>query len=189
MLTTKIVILVLPLTMLGLFGSAILPHAAYSQTDYEEYLIVETNTEKKLNQQNTGSGSSTNINCGTNISGTNLQQPITCPSVPGETPTPTLIPVVTQRVVEVPITPFTFTEAESPCNPDEVVTGGGFDVTDIALGGGGGISTISSENAGLVVEEFAVNNAWHIKVSPGNSPIDTTPTIQVFAECLKLVPA
>jgi hypothetical protein len=41
--------------------------AAYSQTDYEEYLITETNNEQNLNQKNIGSGSSTNINCGANL--------------------------------------------------------------------------------------------------------------------------
>jgi hypothetical protein len=41
--------------------------AAYSQTDYEEYLIVETNTEQNLAQKNVGSGESININCAKNL--------------------------------------------------------------------------------------------------------------------------
>ena len=50
------------------------PQVAYSQSDYEDYLITETNIEQELNQKNIGSGSSTNINCGANIVGTNLNR-------------------------------------------------------------------------------------------------------------------
>jgi hypothetical protein len=120
---------------------------------------------------------------------------------PGETPTPTLIPVVTQRVVEVqpapPLSPSRgingITEAQSPCNPDEVVTGGGYDVSSVALGGEaswGSLSIINTnQDYGLVVEEFAAGNAWHIKVSPvGPQNLPPGATIKVFAECLKLVP-
>lgn len=109
-------------------------------------------TYQRINQQNTGSGSSTNINCGTNVAGTNLHQTITCPSIPGETPT--LIPVVTQRVVEVQVRGGTVSEAQSPCNPDEVVTGGGYDVSEAAI----------TSFGGRPIEEFASNNAWHIKI-------------------------
>jgi hypothetical protein len=184
------------MSVIGLSGVSMLSQVAYSQTDYEEYIIMEDIDQQSINQENIGSGSSTNINCGTNTAGTNLAQPITCPSIPGETPT--LIPVVTQRVVEVQPAPQPspgfggITEAQSPCNPDEVVTGGGYDVSDVALGGEaswGSQSIINTnQDYGLVVEEFAMNNAWHIKVSPVRFlPPDAT--IQVFAECLKLVPS
>jgi hypothetical protein len=71
------------------------------------------------------------------------------------------------------------------------VTGRGYDVSDVVLGGEvswGSQSLINTnQDYGLVVEEFAMNNAWHIKASPVRFlPPDAT--IQVFAECLKLVP-
>ena len=173
MLRTKIVILVLPVTMLGLFGAAILPQATYSQTDYEEYL-TETNTEQTLNQQNTGSGSSTNINCGANTVGTNLAQPIMCPSIPGETPTPgTLTPVVTQRAVEVQLALVQINSVISPCNPDEVVTGGGYDVSFV-------------QDDSRILEESAVNNGWQVRIIANNPSPDR---MIVFAECLKIVPS
>jgi hypothetical protein len=62
------------------------PQAAYAQLEYEEYIIME-NVDQTINQQIIGSDSSTNINCGTNIAGSNLAQPITCPTIPGGTPT------------------------------------------------------------------------------------------------------
>ena len=45
---------------------------AYSQTDYEEFIIMENINQQKINQQNIGGGSSTNIGRGTNTAGTNL---------------------------------------------------------------------------------------------------------------------
>jgi hypothetical protein len=87
---SKALLLTFTIVLTGLSSTSLLqvPQAVYSQTDYEEYLNTETNTEQELNQQNVGSGSSTNINCGTNMAGTNLAQLITCPSTPVETPTP-----------------------------------------------------------------------------------------------------
>lgn len=91
MFKTKIVVLILPLTILvtGVLVVSIFPQAAYAQTDYEAYMITETSNEQKLKQENTGSSSSTNINCGTNVVADNTYQPITptCPNIPGETPT------------------------------------------------------------------------------------------------------
>jgi hypothetical protein len=57
------------LVLTGLSTASILhPHqAAHLQTDYEEYLIVETTTEQKLAQKNVGSGESININCAKNL--------------------------------------------------------------------------------------------------------------------------
>ena len=175
--------LVVLLTGLSITNLIQSPQPAHSQQDFEKYIITETNTEQKLNQKNIGSGSTVNLNCGTNVVASNSPQQITmtCQSIPGGTPTPgtTVIPVVTQRVVEVEVVPGigTGTTAESPCNADEVVTGGGFDVSEIA---------VTSANAGLVVEEFAINNAWHIRATQIGFPGGT---LQVFAECLKLVPS
>jgi hypothetical protein len=174
----KVSLLTLTVIITGLSVTSLLQslRTAHSQQDYEEYLIVETNTAHELKQKNVGSGESTNINCGTNTAGTNLAQQITCPAIP--TPRTAVVPVVTQRVVEVQATGQPI-EAQSPCNPDEVVTGGGYDISDIADG-------FLTDLEG-VVEEFAVNNAWHIKV---NQPLaESTQRLQVYAECLKLVPA
>jgi hypothetical protein len=175
----------------GLSSTSLLqtPQTVYSQTDYEEYLIMETNTEQELNQQNIGSGSSSNINCGTNIAGTNLLQPISCPSVPGETPSPsiTVRPVVTQRLANVSINPSGTTSAEAQCNPDEVVTGGGYSFSEIRRTGssGGGGSLPPTVFITTSFKTFAQNNAWHIEIVNPN----LTGTVQVYAECLKLVPA
>jgi hypothetical protein len=86
--------------------------------------------------------------------------------------------VVTQRVVEVQIPGGTISEAQSPCNPDEVVTGGGYDVSEAAI----------TSFGGRPIEEFASNNAWHIKIDSPPGGIGESFPIQVFAECLKLVP-
>ena len=52
----------------GLSSTSLLqvPQAAYSQTDYEEYITME-NADQRINQKNVGSGSSSNVNCGTNV--------------------------------------------------------------------------------------------------------------------------
>ena len=131
----------LPLTVLltGLFLTSILqlPQATHSQQDYEELIITETNNEQKLNQKNTGSGSSNNLNCGTNVI-ESTSTSTTCPTIPGETPIPTpgttVIPVVTQRMAEIPVVPSGTTSGEAQCNPDEVVTGGGYEITTRAPG-------------------------------------------------------
>lgn len=63
---------------------------------------------------------------------------------------------------------------------EKIGQGGGYDVSDIATGfaaGGGG-----------VVEAFAANNAWHVRVTETVEP-QFSGTFQVYAECLKLVPA
>ena len=64
--------LLLPMVVLvtGLSMTSILqlPHVANSQQNYEKYIVSETDNEQKLMQENTGSGGSTNINCGRNPS-------------------------------------------------------------------------------------------------------------------------
>jgi hypothetical protein len=159
-----------------------LPQAAHSQQDYEELIIVKTNNKQKLNQKNIGSGSSDNLNCGTNVAASTLFEQITC-SIEEGTPSPgpaiVVKPIVTQRVAEIPVaSPITEPiVGEAECNPDEVVTGGGYDIT---MRRGGPSSSIFVTNP----KELAVNNAWHVEVfDPG-----IIGTMRVYAECLKLVP-
>ena len=60
------------LTGLSLTSILQLPQAAHSQQDYEELIITETNNNQKLDQKNSGSGSSANLNCGTNVDDSSL---------------------------------------------------------------------------------------------------------------------
>jgi hypothetical protein len=186
----KALLLTFALVLTGLSSISLfqVPQAAYSQTDYEEYLITETNTEQELNQQNIGSGSSTNVNCGTNIAGTNLHQQITCPIITGEKPSPGIAvrSVVTQRVAEIPINPTGITSGEAQCNPDEVVTGGGYSFSEIRRTGssGGGGSLPPTVFITTSFKSFAQNNAWHIEIVNPN----LIGNVLVYAECLKLVP-
>jgi hypothetical protein len=189
--TLKLLPLAMLMTGLGILQSPLL---VQSQTDYEEYIIMEDINEQEINQQNTGSGSSTNINCGANVYDDTSPQSITCPSIPGDTPTPipgtTVMPVVTQRVANVSINPSGTTSGEAQCNPDEVVTGGGYSFSEIRSSGTGGSDGGGSLPPPTVYhrtsfKEFAQNNAWHIEIVNPN----LTGTVQVYAECLKLVPA
>jgi len=187
--TLKLLPLAILMAGLGILQSPLL---AQSQTDYEEYIIMEDIDEQKINQQNTGSGSSTNVNCGVNIAGTNLAQPITttCPTLPGETPNPgtMVIPVVTQRVANVSTNPVGTTSGEAQCNPDEVVTGGGYSFSEIrsgaGSGGGGGSLPPPTVYHRTSFKSFAENNAWHIEIVNPN----LIGNVLVYAECLKLVP-
>jgi hypothetical protein len=175
------------LTGLSLIGILHLPQAAYSQQDYEAYILMEKVDNQVLRQKNTGSGSSNNINCGTNTLASNqITQ-----NVSTETPRPApvnLKPVITQRSVEVLANPSGTTSAEARCNPDEVVTGGGYELSEQRRsggsgGGGGNLPPVIFINTSF--KEFAMNNAWHIEiVNP-----DLTGTVKVHAECLKLLPA
>jgi hypothetical protein len=174
-LLLPMVVLVTGLSITSLIQS---PQAAHSQQDYDEYLITETNNEQKLNQKNIGSGSSSNLNCGTDIVGSDSA--LTCPSNPGENPTPlpgTIVtPVVTQRVANVPTNPgVETTSGEAQCNPDEVVTGGGYDIPR---------SILRPLPNTIVLKEFAADNSWHVEVSDAG----VLGSIKVYAECLKLVP-
>jgi hypothetical protein len=180
-------LLPLAILMAGL-GILQFPLLAQSQTDYEEYIIMEDINEQKINQQNIGSGSSTNINCGTNVFDDNSPQSTTCPSIPGGTRT-TVIPVVTQREANVPINPSGTTSGEAQCNPDEVVTGGGYSFSELRSSGTGGSGGGSLPPPTVFIttsfKSFAQNNAWHIEIVNPN----LIGTVQVYAECLKLVPA
>jgi hypothetical protein len=101
-----LLILTIMVTSLSMTSFSQLPQAAHSQTDYEELIITENNNEQKLNQKNTGGGSSINLNCGTNVIESTLFEQITC-SIEEETPSPgpaiAVKPIVTQRVAEIPV--------------------------------------------------------------------------------------
>jgi hypothetical protein len=92
-----------------------------------------------------------------------------------------LEPVVTQRSAEVPANPSGTTEAGAECNPDEVVTGGGYEISELRRVGGGGSTSVFINTS---FKEFAEDNSWHVEiVNP-----DLSGTVTVHAECLKLVP-
>jgi hypothetical protein len=180
------VLLLMLATMLTgfLIGGVSQPlQTAHSQTDYEEYIIMEDINEQKINQQNIGSGSSNNINCGANTAGTNLPQPITCIAGDPQTPGITAKPVVTQRSVVVQVNPSGITSGRAECNSDEVVTGGGYKLTEIVRSGGGGGGGIIQTGI-KTFKEFAADNSWYVEMS-GMQPR----SLKVYAECLKLVPA
>ena len=180
----------LPLTVLltGLSLTSILqlPQTAHSQQDYEELIITETNSDQKLDQKNTGSGSSvTTLIVVRMLSDSHLFEQISC-SIEEEIP-PTEVtaikPVVTQREVEIPVVPSGTTSGEAQYNADEVVTGGGYEISELRSSGtrGTGGSLPPSVFIRTTFKEFAENNAWHIEVNP-----NLTGNVRVYAECLKL---
>jgi hypothetical protein len=107
------------------------------------------------------------------------------------TPAPgtTVIPVVTQRAANITINPSGITSGEAQCNPDEVVTGGGYSFSEIRSGTGGSVGNGSLPPPTVyyrtAFKEFAQNNSWHIEIVNPN----LTGTLQVYVECLKIVPA
>jgi hypothetical protein len=78
---------------------------------------------------------------------------------------------MTQRAVTEQKTGGGIYSVNAPCNPDEVITGGGWDMSGLG---------------DFVIKEFAVGNAWHIETLFLDSSIEGPMT--VYAECLKLVP-
>jgi hypothetical protein len=155
---SKALLLTFTVVLTGLSSTSLLqvPQAAYSQTDYEEYLITETNTEQKLNQKNIGSGSSTNVNCGANIAGTNLAEPITCPSIPGEPPTPNEDFATATVSNTVRVEPgFRTGTAEVSCPAGTEVTGGGYELRGASIPAG--IDTNPWVDA-------PTNNGWKVSV-------------------------
>jgi hypothetical protein len=89
----------------------------------------------------------------------------------------------------VSINPPGTTSGEAQCNPDEVVTGGGYSFSEIRSGSGGsdGGGSLPPPTVFFTTsfKAFAQNNAWRIEIVNPN----LTGTVQVYAECLKLVPA
>lgn len=134
------------------------PQAAHSQTNYDEYIITETNNEQKLNQENTGSASSTNINCGTNTITSNSPQPITtlCPSVPGEPPTSNEDFATRTVSKTVPLNPSgDIGIAEVSCPEGTEVTGGGYEIR-------GGDITRRGETQPWV--DAPTDNGWKVSI-------------------------
>lgn len=179
---TKRDVLLLPLTalMTTLAITSILhTQSAYTQQDYEELIMTETDINEKLQQENIGSGSSPNIECGINIVDSNSPQQLTCPNITGETPAPgtIIIPVVTQR--EGPVVTASgsgtedIAESRAVCLADEVVTGGGWERID---------TLTASQNRGII-KENKEGNEWVVTGSSTFQPI----TFKAYAECLRLI--
>jgi hypothetical protein len=142
--------------------------AVYSQTDYEEYIVME-NIDQRINQKNTGSDSSTNINCGANIAGSNLSQPITCPSVPGQSPTPSrdFDTATFSRIVRLEPGSSIGT-AEITCPEGTEVTGGGYELRGVNIGT-------------RPLMDAPKDNGWKVSLNLGDAGEDTFLT--VYAIC------
>jgi hypothetical protein len=168
------------LILTGLSTTSLLqpPQAAYSQTDYEEYLIVETNNEQKLNQKNIGTGSSTNINCGTNTITSDSPQAITtlCPSVPGQSPTPDedFDTATFSRTVRLEPGSGTGT-AEVSCPEGTDVTGGGYE-----------LSGVTGETHPLM--DAPKDNGWKASINFDNIGEDDFLTVYVICGALGNIP-
>ncbi|CAN5388950.1 hypothetical protein BH18THE2_BH18THE2_20570 [soil metagenome] len=169
-------------TSLSMTSFSQLSQAVYSQTDYEELIITENNNEQKLNQENTGSGSSTNINCGTNTITSNSPQPITtiCPNVPGETP-PTIDKEFATATVSNTVR-MEFTSrgtAEVSCPEGTEVTGGGYDLRP--EGNVQVHDVISTE------ENVPIENGWKATITVDAVSDEVTLLLTVYAVCGTLV--
>jgi hypothetical protein len=155
----------IPLTLL-LIAASIL-QIAYSERDYE---VIERNND-----------------CRTDKKGSEQVAIVCQASKSHKHKTANLEPVVTQRSAEVPANPSGTTSAEAECNPDEVVTGGGYELLEQKriIGGGGGGLPPAVVFINTSFKEFAEDNSWHVEiVNP-----DLRGTVIVHAECLKLAPA
>jgi hypothetical protein len=153
-------VLILTMIVTSLSTTSLLQplQAAYSQTDYEELIITENNNEQTLNQKNTGSGSSTNINCGTNVISSSSPQPITtaCPTVPGKTPTSNEEFATTTVSNTVPLNPGPdIGTAEVSCPEGTKVTGGGYEIL-------GGDITGRGETQPWV--DAPTDNGWKVSI-------------------------
>jgi hypothetical protein len=129
--------LTMMVTSLSMTSFSPLPQAAHSQQDFEKYIVSETNNEQKLNQKNIGSGSTVNLNCGTNVVASNSPQQITmtCLSIPGGTPTPNedFDTATFSRTVRLEPGSGTGT-AEVSCPEGTDVTGGGYELRGVSFG-------------------------------------------------------
>jgi hypothetical protein len=154
----SLLLLTVLLTGLSLTSILQLSQTVHSQQDYEELIITENNNEQKLNQKNTGSDSSTNINCGTNIIASSPPQPITttCPTVPGETPTSNEEFATTTVSNTVPLNPGSdIGTAEVSCPEGTKVTGGGYEIL-------GGDITGRGETQPWV--DAPTDNGWKVSI-------------------------
>jgi hypothetical protein len=170
--------LTMMVTSLTMTSFSQLPQAAYSQTDYEELIITENNNEQKLNQKNTGSGISTNTNCGTNIAGTNIAHPITCSSVPGQSPTPNedFDTATFSRTVRLEPGSRIGT-AEVSCPGGTKVTGGGYELS-------GGVNSIVSHP----LMDAPKDNGWKVSINLDNVGEDVFLTVYVICGTLGDIP-
>jgi hypothetical protein len=176
---SKALLLTFTVVLTGLSSTSLLqvPQAAYSQTDYEEYLITETNTEQKINQKNIGSGTSTNVNCGANIANTNLGQPITCPSIPGQSPTPNqdFNTATFSRTVRVE-TAGSIGTAEVSCPDGTEVTGGGYE-----------LSGVTGDDAHTLIDA-PKDNGWRASINFDDIGEDAFLTVYVICGALGDIP-
>jgi hypothetical protein len=186
---TKSSVLLLPLVVwiTGLSITSFLqsPPTAYSQQDYDEYLITETNNEQKLDQKNIGSGSSINVNCGTNMATGDSPQPITttCPSVPGETPpngdeSPVFDTITVSETLVIPSGLGTrIPTVAVSCPEGTEVTGGGFDFNP---------KPENRDELPEFLKSAPTNNGWEVAFE-GNR-INTFPSeVIVYAECGRIL--
>jgi hypothetical protein len=174
-------VIITALTITDMFQSL---QIAYSQTDYEEYLIINTNNEQGLNQQNIGSGSSANINCGTNTAGTNLVQPTTviCPGVPAETPEPPEPPTSDQEFTTTTVSsttqmpyPTSRATAEVSCPEGTDVTGGGYELRSET-----GVEVHQVLNT---PEDRPTENGWRTTAQVNAISDEVTLLLTVYAVC------
>lgn len=174
LLVTSIIMLA-GLPIIGLLQT---PETAHSQTDYNEYLITETNTAQELNQKNVGSGKSGNVNCGANAIGSNL---VACPPA-SETPTPNGQFDTITASTSVPLDACCFGDrgmAEVSCPQGTVVTGGGYEIV-------GGDETMRGDTNTYV--DAPTNNGWKVSIRTavlGNPGDDIS--LVVYAVCGALV--
>ena len=153
------------------------PPDAYSQTDYEEY-IMESNTEQELNQENIGSGSSININCGTNTIIGNSPQAITtlCPSVPGQSPTPNgdFDTATFSRIIRLAGSGIGTAEVSCPEGTD--VTGGGYE-----------LSGVTGDDAHTLMDA-PKDNGWRASINFDDIGEDAFLTVYVICGALGDIP-
>lgn len=138
---------------------------------------MENINQQGINQQNTGSSSSTNINCGTNL--VDSSQQLTCPSTPGETPASDreLSTTIVSNTVPVPpdIPGGRLATTEVSCPDGTVVTGGGYEVQGVFEGISDGWTWLNAPT----------NNGWRTAIDVGATEDDATLT--VYAICGSLV--
>ena len=174
------ILLTLTMFVTGLSMTSILqlPHVAHSQQDFEKYIVSETNNEQKLKQENTGSGSSTNTNCGTYVVTGNSPQAITtlCPSVPGQSPTPNedFDTATFSRIFRLEPGSGTGT-AEVSCPEGTDVTGGGYE-----LGG------VTGETHPLM--DAPKDNGWKASINFDNIEEDAFLVVYVICGALGDIP-
>jgi hypothetical protein len=164
--------LIVLLTGLSLTSILQLPKAAHSQQDYEELIMTETNNEQKLNQKNIGSGSSSNLNCGTNVI-ESTSTSMTCTTIPGETPTSDLEFVTTTVSDTVPFE--SSATAEVSCPEGTEVTGGGYELRPE--------DNVQVHQNIITNENAPTENGWKVTLAVDTSSPEVTLLLTVYAVC------